>query len=155
MNTDANAGLSDSAHGNTAMPLGIAPRCCLELDFSRKSASALAAPWGGAPGCVALLQPGALVLHYAPQRWLLIADENAHAEAARDSGAVVFDVTGKWRIRRLPCATGVEWLSAALCLPAILEGRGCAAVTLFDVPGVIAHLRSSDEYLICTHASYA
>jgi sarcosine oxidase gamma subunit len=98
---------------------------------------------------------GALALNFAPGRWLFINADIDMTSQAIDAGAVVFDAEGKWRIfqaqgQRARCA-----IAAALDLDSILRGRECAAVTLFDVPAIIARIGTEDEWWVCVHASYA
>jgi sarcosine oxidase gamma subunit len=136
-------------------PFAPLPARCVELVFAPAHGAPGPAPWQAAPGTVLHLAAGGLALHLAPARWLLIDAIEPSLQAAADAGALVFDVAGKWRLCRLSAALGTRVLSAALDLAGILAGRDCAAVTLFDVPAVIARLAAGQEYLVCAHSSYA
>ncbi|MEI6458274.1 MAG: hypothetical protein WCP04_05025 [Pseudomonadota bacterium] len=107
-----------------------------------------------APGAVLYESEAPTVLHVAPGRWFAPAASAATRSlllACVAHGALV-EVEGK-RSRLDLCGPGATAvLCAAIDILAVLEGRGCAAVVLFDCPCWVARL--ADGYALWTHASY-
>jgi sarcosine oxidase gamma subunit len=131
--------------------------------YSQKSDGSLAARtfgkvWPLKPGEVRWVTAGrAALLHIAANRWLApdpSPEIQALIEAAFDAqiGAAV-DVTGKWHGISLLGADADRALAACIDIGAVLEGRDCAALRLFDSPTVIA--RRPDGYSLWVHASFA
>ncbi len=111
-----------------------------------------------APGSVRRAAGGRpAALHFAPGRWLLPAPDAeldawlARAVAAGAGSAV--EVEGKWTAMQLNGADAARLLSSSLDAAAVLEGRDCAAVVLFDCPAVLA--TSARGYIIYVQSSYA
>jgi heterotetrameric sarcosine oxidase gamma subunit len=98
-----------------------------------------------------------VLLHFAPARWLAPSpgvEIAALVESAeRASAGTVADVTGKWREYRLSGPDAARALACSIDSAAVLDGRECAAVTLFDCPCVLA--RTTDGYVIWVRASFA
>ncbi len=103
------------------------------------------------------LAPGASdggLLHVAPGRWFAPAAGEALRErlAALDGVGSCVEVQGKW------CRVDLEGPDAAAVLGetvdviAVLAGRACAAVLLFDCPCVLA--RSAGGFTVWTRASH-
>jgi heterotetrameric sarcosine oxidase gamma subunit len=114
--------------------------------------------WPAAPGAVRHDEAGRpVLLHFAPARWLAPAphpDIAALIEAAThaEAGAVV-DVDGKWQALELLGPGAARLLAATIDVAAVLDGRECAAATLFDCPAVLA--RVPGGFAIWVRASYA
>lgn len=114
--------------------------------------------WPAAPGAVRHDEAGRpVLLHFAPARWLAPAphpDIAALIEAATqaDAGAIV-DVDGKWRAMELLGPGAARLLACTVDVAAVLDGRECAAVTLFDCPALLA--RVPDGFAVWVRASYA
>ena len=130
------------------------PGSSIELIFP-PSVSAPPAPWDAPPGAALSSESLGLVLHFAPARWLLLDTAAALVEAAVQSGALAITVDGKWTLIDLPEPHAKRALSAAVNVEAVLDGRDCAAATLFDCPAVIARRHRGTGYFVCVHASYA
>jgi heterotetrameric sarcosine oxidase gamma subunit len=113
--------------------------------------------WPAAPGAVRHDAAGRpVLLHFAPARWLVPAP-NADIEAVVDTavqagaGAIV-DVDGKWVEFELTGSGASRVLAAALDVEATLEGRECAAVTLFECPAILT--RTPHGFAIWLQRSY-
>jgi heterotetrameric sarcosine oxidase gamma subunit len=122
----------------------------------------IAAPWAAlfpiAPGAVVRNGMGQCeLLHFAPGRWLApepSADLAARLAAAAAAGAgVQIGVDGKWHALTLAGPGAEQALARTAALDAILAGRECAAVLLFDCPSIIA--RSSAALDVWVRSSYA
>ena len=114
--------------------------------------------WPAAPGAVRHDAGGRpVLLHFAPARWLAPAphpDITALIDSAVAAGAgVVVDVEGKWTALELLGPGATLLLSSTVDVAPLLEGRECAAVTLFDCPAILARL--PDGFAIWTRSSYA
>lgn len=131
-----------------------APGSSIELIFP-PSVSAPPAPWDAPPGTALRLEPLGLALHFAPARWLLLNMAAALVDAAVQSGALAIDVDGKWTLFELPEPHARRTLSAAVNVEAVLDGRDCAAATLFDCPAVIARSNRGECFVVCVQSSYA
>lgn len=119
---------------------------------------ALADGWPTGPGEVwrdAAGRPA--LLHFAPARWLAPTpdlDLLARVEAAERSAAgMVVDATGKWRGYSLTGPDAARVLACSIDSVAVLDGRACAAVVLFDSPCVLAS--TTGGYAIWVRASFA
>ena len=113
--------------------------------------------WPAAPGAVrhdTLGGPG--LLHFAPARWLApspCAEIAALVAAAEEAAGTCVDVTGKWREFALGGPRAGRVLASAVTVEAVLEGRECAAVTMFDCPCIL--VRVTDGYRIWVRSSFA
>ena len=109
------------------------------------------------PGQASRDQNGrAILLHFAPSRWLVPAPDSALAEqltslAAQGLGALV-DVTGKWRPVRAESSSATQALASTISVEAVLKNRDCAATTLFDCPAILA--RAGLSFDLWVTASY-
>ena len=114
--------------------------------------------WPAAPGAVRHDDAGRpALLHFAPARWLVPAphqDIVAVLEAAVHAGAgAAVDVEGKWQALDLTGPGARRLLATTIDVEAVLDGRDCAAVTLFDCPAVLA--LAPGGFAIWLRASYA
>lgn len=126
--------------------------------FTFPPGGALSVGWPIEPGGVRRAVDDRLaLLHFAPARWLLpdpAADITALAAAAVAAGAgTVVDVSGKWQAMELTGPGATRMLASAVDPVAVLDGRGCAALTLFDCPVVLAH--HAEGFALWVRASYA
>jgi sarcosine oxidase gamma subunit len=117
-----------------------------------------AAAWPTAAGGIVRDATGRTgVLHFAPGRWLLpnpsYETEHWVDSAARAGLGMKSDVTGKWARFSITGPGAARLLASAIGLAAILDGRDCAAVTLFDCPAVIA--RSGSSFELWVQSSYS
>lgn len=109
--------------------------------------------WSESPGAVRVAADGQLeALHFAPGRWLL-PEPSAELLAAIGDSAILVDVEGKWRRRSLRGKGAMRLIAAAADVEAMLTGRNCAALTLFDCPAIVARGNATLELWI--HSSYA
>lgn len=149
--------MSTPAHvdGLPGLVLEAADEPVLEAVALRATCAA-AAGWPADPGSVARPAGGdADVLHHAPGRWLLRGDaaRAPRALAAAAAGeCVLVDVTGKWQALRAGGAEALRRLGHAANLAALLEGRECAAATLFDCPVIL--VRDGAGYVAWLRRSY-
>ena len=112
-------------------------------------------PWPSVPGAVHVAADGRLeALHFAPGRWLL-PEPSAEllAAVADQSAATLVDTEGKWQRRSLRGSGAMRLLAAAADVEEMLKGRGCAALSLFDCPAIIARAPGSIELWV--QSSYA
>jgi sarcosine oxidase gamma subunit len=127
--------------------------------FASTLPSALAALGAGAlaPGSVRRAADGRpAVLHFAPARWLLPdpdAELGAWLSAAEAGAGTAVEVEGKWAALELNGPDASRLLSSSLDVAAVLDSRDCAAVVMFDCPGVLA--TSLQGYLVYVQSSYA
>lgn len=107
-----------------------------------------------APGTVRLAAGGRLeALHFAPGRWLL-PDPSAELLAAiAGPAATLVNVEGKWQRRSLRGNGALRLLAAGADVEAMLTGRDCAALSLFDCPAIVA--RGCGTVELWVHSSYA
>jgi sarcosine oxidase gamma subunit len=114
----------------------VVPLVALERDLT------LGFPAAQRPGAAAELGSRALILHFAPGRWLLTGDaleqQADRIERLRAAGALVIDGRAKWCRIELSGAYAREVLCGLLPVEQVLGARGCAAATLLDCPGVLA-----------------
>jgi len=145
----------------TSQPRDVAPACRIArladtrvLEVARFGGATAPAGWPSAPGEVSRNTAGfPAMLHFAPGRWLVPVntfDLDAALAAARACSAVV-DVTGKWQAFAITGAARL--LASTVAMEAVLDGRECAAATLFDCPAIVA--RTADGYLVWVQSSYA
>jgi sarcosine oxidase gamma subunit len=125
--------------------------------FRWPSSGFATADWPTEPGGVqrdAALRPQ--LLHFSPGRWLAPVPtpelEAQFAATASAGGGNSIDVTGKWQHLLVTGSGAGRLLACALDVAAVLEGRGCAAVVLFDCPAIIA--QSSGGFELWVQASY-
>jgi len=140
------------------LTIGAADSALEFLAFGFPPPEALPSDWPRAPGELrrnALGRPA--LLHVAPSRWLLPApgaQELALVEAATAAGAgMAVAVAGKWTAMTVRGADATRFLASSIDVEAVLAGRDCAAVTLFDCRAVIA--REESAFLVWVGASYA
>jgi hypothetical protein len=107
-----------------------------------------------APGAAVRIRPDGLVLHFAPQRWLLSGDcapLRDQLDGAGVDGTLV-DVAGKWRLLELTGGGAARLLASGVELDSLLAGRDCAATTFIDCPVIVS--RSAGALRLWTPASY-
>ena len=152
----------------SAMPLNAASGVRLDrlpavptlefVAFAFPPDGAFRAAWPVEPGAVSLgPDDRPTLLHFAPARWLLPDPGGqlmALVAAAVDAGAgTVVDVSGKWQAMQLTGSGAARVLASAVDVRAVLAGRGCAALTLFDCPLVLAG--AAGGFALWVRASYA
>lgn len=148
----------DSATRDTRLEARL-PEPTLEFAaFGFPLGGAFVVGWPAAPGAVRHDEHGRpVLLHFAPARWLVPAphpDIAALLDAAAEAGAgVIVDVDGKWQAMELTGAGAARLLACTIDVEAVLEGRECAAVTLFDCPAILARARGG--FAIWVRSSYA
>ncbi len=130
------------------------PGSSIELLFP-PGVSAPPVPWHAPPGAALSSDSLGLALHFAPARWLLLDTAAALVDTAVQSGALAIDVEGKWTLIEIPEPHAQRALSAAVNVEAVLDGRDCAAATLFDCPAVIVRRDRGESFVVCVHTSYA
>ena len=114
--------------------------------------------WPITPGAVRRAADGcADLLHFAPGRWLVVSPD-AELRARLDayvaaSAGVLVDVAGKWRTVAFSVADGARTLAKGIAVDVVLQGRGCAALSLFDCPAVLA--RNNATFDLYVQSSYA
>ena len=93
-------------------------------------------------------------LQFVPGHWLLPdpADE-ALVRLRAQAGIAIVDVDGKWERCVLNGTQAWRVLAAAADVETFLQGRDCAALTLFDCPAIAA--RSGDGVEVWIASSYA
>jgi heterotetrameric sarcosine oxidase gamma subunit len=94
------------------------------------------------------------LLHFAPGRWLVPASglDLATALAGVPAFGAIVDVTGKWQELAITGKDAPWFLASAVAIDAVLDGRQCAAVTLFDCPAIVA--RGAGGFVVWLPASY-
>jgi hypothetical protein len=139
-------------------PLPLAP--CFEFIAYPGSAvgGGIRGAWPAKPGAALRDATGRpRLLHFAPERWLAPAPEAAlwHelTRLEREGRGVLVDVEGKWQEMRLAEPQGRHILSSGIDVEGVLAGRDCAAVVLFDCPGILA--RHEDTFALWIAASFA
>lgn len=115
-------------------------------------------PWTAAPGAVERRADGTpRRLHFAPRRWLLVEIDREMQQRldAADAACigVRIDVEGKWVAMTLAGRDARRALGSTLDIGAVLSGRDCAAVTLFDCPSIVAP--AGDAFHVWVAASCA
>jgi sarcosine oxidase gamma subunit len=97
-----------------------------------------------------------MLLHFAPRRWLVPAPDAAllaglNDLAGRGLGTLV-DVEGKWHKIHAAGPGAAQAIASTISVKAVLGDRGCAAVTLFDSPAVLARHEAAFDLWVA--ASY-
>ena len=157
MSTQAEAGAPGSVAGGVQI-LVHESAACLEFVAPRATDLAwLGASWPAAPGAVRRAADGRPeLLHVAPGRWL-VPEPGAALRALLDTrvaeglGAIV-DVEGKWCRLALAGPGAARLLASGTSLAAVLAGRDCALLRLFDAPVVLA--RGAAGFESWVQASY-
>lgn len=129
----------------------------LEFVVMQGGLAALGADWPVVAGAARRSVDGsAELVHFAPGRWLVVApgaELRMRLDGLVASGAgVLIEVSGKWRVVSLTSADAARLLSADVALETVLQGRDCAALSLFDCPTVL--VRSGDAFELYVHSSY-
>jgi sarcosine oxidase gamma subunit len=107
---------------------------------------------GVKPG-YAVIEDDIRILHFAPRYLLAINFDGATPPMAATADAVAVDVTGKWCGYRLHGLHARDVLAAGTHANLVLNGRECAALSLFDCPVVLLRVADVDE--VWVRASYA
>ncbi len=130
----------------------------LEFTAFAWPAQALGEPaWPGAPGAVRYDSQGrALLLHFAPGRWLapdpIDETRSLLASAAGAGLGAVVEVTGKWDTVLILGPGATRLMACAIGIEAVLDARDCAALTLFDCPVTVA--RYPEGFALWLQSSY-
>jgi sarcosine oxidase gamma subunit len=136
----------------------ISTRHAIELVALRlPHAHPLCPDWPTLPGQIYRESDGSsLVLHFAPGRWLcpsLSPRAQAFVELSRQQGVwAVMDISGKWEAFHAEGPGARQLLGATTDIEAVLQGRGCGALPLFDCPAIVA--RDGHGYSIWLSRSY-
>jgi sarcosine oxidase gamma subunit len=101
----------------------------------------------------ALIENESRIFHFAPRYLLAINQEGATPAVAATAEAIAVDVTGKWCGYRLHGSRARDVLVAGAHANLVLNGRACAALSLFDCPVVLVRTVGADEAWV--PASYA
>ena len=96
------------------------------------------------------------LLHFAPRRWLVPAPDATLVArltglAAGGLGALV-DVEGKWRKVLVDGSGAARAIASTINVEGVLRNRGCAAVSLFDAPAILARVEAAFDLWVA--ASY-
>jgi len=94
------------------------------------------------------------MLPTAAGRWLWLEPDVERLPELAERGLIVVDVEGKWVTYAAEPGVARRILAAALDVDEVLRVRGCASVTLFDCPAVLAQV-DKGEMIVCVCASYA
>lgn len=95
----------------------------------------------------------AIVLHFAPGRFLVPAPSTVLAQQLTALKGAIFDVSGKWDLICIRSASGERALSAGLDETQILADRQCASIHLFDCPSIIT--RQDSHVAVWVHTSFS
>jgi sarcosine oxidase gamma subunit len=126
---------------------------CIEVVFSSPDAAGMASELAQAlPGTVVREPAARLGFHYAPHRWLFIDPHEGYLSPSL-AQAHVFDVSGKWCQFRIEGSGARRALSSGFDLDITVADRGCARLSLFDCPTIVAQL--DGHFTVCVEASYA
>jgi sarcosine oxidase gamma subunit len=151
--------------GQTLEVVEVAQSSCFELvevnsGLGQQPRTAISSPggslaWPKIPGAVRVAADGRLeALYFAPGRWLLPAPSaDLLAAMADQPEAMLVDVGGKWQRRSLRGDGAMRLLAAAADVEAMLTGRACASVVLFDCPAIVA--RGNGTIELWVQSSYA
>jgi hypothetical protein len=108
-----------------------------------------------APGAMTLDAQGRpALLHFAPGRWLALADPTGTSPG---SAIAAFDVTGKWQGLVLSGPRAPRLLASTIHTATVLRARDCAALELFDCPAILAALPdggAAPAYAVWVLSSY-
>jgi sarcosine oxidase gamma subunit len=139
----------------TALPLA----ACFEFVMysGKPSEVATAGAWPAAPGQASQDAAGRLtMLHFAPDRWLVPAPApellQELASLERGGCGMLVEVEGKWQQVQLAAKHSRRILSSSIDVEVVLAGRQCAAVMLFDSPGIVA--RNGESFDVWMVASF-
>jgi heterotetrameric sarcosine oxidase gamma subunit len=127
------------------------------IAFQMPLTTSFSGDWPTRPGGVHRDSSGRpIILHCAPNRWLIPAADSAVTalvgDAVASQACARIDVTGKWRAFRMSGPAARRLLASTMDVEAALEGFDCASLVLFDCPAVLA--RSNDAYLVWVQRSY-
>lgn len=101
----------------------------------------------------AVIENDSRIFHFAPRYLLAINQQGTIPAAAATAEAIAVDVTGKWCGYRLRGSRARDVLAAGTHANLVLNGRACAALSLFDCPVVLVRTADADE--VWVPASYA
>ena len=101
----------------------------------------------------AVIENDSRIFHFAPRYLLAINQEGITPAAAETAGAIAVDATGKWCGYRLHGSRARDVLAAGTHANLVMNGRACAALSLFDCPVVLVRTAGADE--VWVPASYA
>jgi len=107
---------------------------------------------GLSPGC-AVTEGDSRILHFTPSCLLVINHAGSMSALAVIADTIPVDVTGKWHGFRLRGSNVADVLAAGVHTDLVLNGRSCAALSLFDCPVVLSCIDGT--YEVWVHASYA
>ena len=93
-------------------------------------------------------------LAIAPGRWLWLDADVVETAAALGPHASVADVEGKWTAFTCGGPRARRAFAAAVDVDRVLQARGCASLTLFDCPVVLART-DQEAFIVCVQSSYA
>ena len=122
------------------------------VDCVEWHAAAGFAEYGVKPG-FAVVENESRLFHFAPRYLLAINHQGTTPAVAAAAKAVAIDVNGKWRGYRLHGSGARKVLAAGAHADLVLNGRECAALSLFDCPVVLLRVADADEMWV--PASYA
>ena len=101
----------------------------------------------------AVIENDSRIFHFAPRYLLAMNHEGTTPVTAATAEAIAVDVTGKWCGYRLHGSHARDVLAAGAHVNLVLNGRACAALSLFDCPVVLVRTAGVDE--VWVPASYA
>jgi len=93
-------------------------------------------------------------LPIAPGRWLWLNADADETAGRLGASACVVDVEGKWTVFTCGGPRARRALATAVDIDRVLQVRGCASLTLFDCPVVLARTEP-DRFIVCVQSSYA
>ena len=133
--------------------------CALEFAFfAWPGADPGVSDWPSTPGAI-LRDPAhrSLMLHFAPGRWLVpepsVESRELLNKVALAGLGMIVEVTGKYDPLTITGPGATRLLACGIDVEAILQGRECAALTLFDAPVILA--RMPEGYSIWVQSSYS
>jgi sarcosine oxidase gamma subunit len=101
----------------------------------------------------AVIENDSRIFHFAPRYLLAINHKGTTPAVAATAEAIAVDATGKWCGYRLHGSGARKVLAAGAHADLVLNGRECAALSLFDCPVVLLLVADAGE--IWVPASYA
>jgi sarcosine oxidase gamma subunit len=107
---------------------------------------------GLTPG-YAVIEGDRRILYFAPRYLLAINHRGGTPAMTATAEAIAVNVTGKWCGYRLHGLHARDVLAAGTHANLVLNGRECAALSLFDCPVVLLRVADVDE--VWVRASYA
>ncbi len=97
-----------------------------------------------------------LALHFAPGKCLIVGDSpeaNQLIDSAVQQGvAAAIEVTGKYECLLFSGERTPYYLANSVDVTRVLLSRDCAAITLFDCPGLLS--RTTGEFTFWVYSSY-